>query len=100
MALPVNNHSGLRKRKGQEGADGIERNEPVGNAAKDDEQHTGKRDEDINAPGVKQTATTKHENMRQVVVERDGAGKAGKVGKGGVGDRKSTRLNSSHRCIS
>ena len=38
MLHPVHDHAGLREREGHESADGVERDEAVGDAAEEDEQ--------------------------------------------------------------
>src|ERR1700734_340255 len=53
---PVHDHACLREREGEEGADGIERDEAVRDAAEDDEQNGCEGGEGVDAVGVEQTA--------------------------------------------
>lgn len=46
---PVDDHAGLGKREGHERADGVERDEAIGDAAEEDEQGSGEEDEDVDA---------------------------------------------------
>ena len=85
LALPVHHHAGLREREGHERADGKERDQPVGDAAEDDEQQRGERDQHINSPGVEQPPAAQQKDVGHVVVEGDGAGEARKISKRGVG---------------
>ena len=63
-ALPVHDHAGLGQREGQERADGVEGDQAVGDAAEDDEQQRGERDQDVNAPGVEQAAAAEQKDVR------------------------------------
>ena len=86
---PVHDHAGLRKREGQKRADGIERDEPVGDAAKENQQAAAEYRQDDDAVGVDEPPSAVPEGVRQVVVLRDGAAQARKIGEGGVcGERK------------
>jgi hypothetical protein len=74
----------LRECEGEEGADSVERDEPIGDAAEDDEQDGGERGQRDDAMGVEQTAAANDEDAGKILVERDGAGESRKVGEGGV----------------
>ena len=64
-AVPVDDHAGLREGEGEEGADGEERDELVGDAAKEDEEDGGEADEGVDAVGVEEAAATNFEDVRE-----------------------------------
>src|SRR3989442_15994330 len=82
---PVHDHAGLRKREGQKSAHGIERYEPIGDAAEKDEQAAAEHRQDDDAVGIDEPTHAVHEGVREVVVLRDGAAEAGGNGGGGGG---------------
>src|SRR2546423_13696802 len=87
--LPVHDHAELRERKGQEGADGVERDQLVRDATEKNQQEAGQGRENDDAVGVHQTAAAIDKSMRQVIVLRDGAAETRKIGERGVrGKRK------------
>ena len=67
-ALPVDDHAGLGEGEGEEGADGEERDEAVGDSAEDDEQEGGEADEGEDAVGVEQAAAADLEDVGEIVV--------------------------------
>ena len=67
--LPVNDHTGLREREGEECADGVEGDQAVGDAAKEDEDEGGEAGEGVDAVGEEQAAAAKDEDMREIIVE-------------------------------
>ena len=67
FALPVHHHAGLREREGEERADSEERNQPVGDAAEDDQQQCGEADQRVDAVRVEQAAAAHQEDVRQIV---------------------------------
>ena len=85
---PVHDHAGLRKRESEKSADGIERDKPVSDAAKQDENTAAKRRQDDDAVGVNQPTPAIAEGVREVVVLRDGAAETRKIGEGGVGGKR------------
>ena len=88
LAPPVHDHASLREREGEEGADGIERDEAVRDAAEDDEQNGSEGGERVDAVGVEQTAAANDEDAGKEFVEGDGAGEAWEVGEGGIGGER------------
>src|SRR5260370_12106814 len=88
LSPPMHYHPGLRKREGQESSDGVERDEPIGDTAKQNEESATEHGQDNDAVGVDETAATAPESMREVVVLRDGAAETRKIGKGGVGGQR------------
>src|SRR6266446_8155704 len=88
ISQPVHHHAGLGKREGQESADGIERDEPIGDTAKKNEESAAEHRQDNDAVSVDETAAAVPEGVRKVVVLRDGAAQARKIGKGGVGGER------------
>ena len=83
--LPVNYHACLREGEGEEGADGVEGDQAVGNAAEEDEDDGGEAGEGVDAVGEEEAAAAKDEDVRKVIVEGNGLGEAGEVGEGGIG---------------
>src|SRR5271166_4337807 len=81
---PVYDHAGLRKREGQKSSNGIERDKPVSNAAKKNQHPATKQRQQNDAVGIDETPPAVTEDVRQIIVLRDGAAETGKVGKGGV----------------
>ena len=90
---PVHDHAGLRKREGQKGADGVERDQPVGDAAKKNEQAAAEHRQHHDAVGVDQPPSAVSEGVRQVIILRDGAAEARKIGEGGVGGKRKNEQN-------
>src|ERR1700691_2649867 len=82
---PMHDHAGLRKREGQKSADGIERDKPVSDTAKENEYTTAQHRQDDNAVSVDEAPPAVAENVREVVALRDGAAEARKSSEGGVG---------------
>ena len=78
----------LRKREGQKSADGIERDEPVGDTAEKNEKAATEYRQDDDAVGVDEPPPAVPEDVREVVVLRDGAAEARKIGEGGVGGER------------
>src|ERR1700681_4688807 len=93
ISPPVHHHAGLRKREGQESADGIERNEPIGDTAKKNEKSATEDRHDNDAVGVDKPPPAVPEGVRKVVVLRDGPAEARKIGKGGVGGERKNEKN-------
>ena len=84
LPLPVHHHARLGEREGEEGADGEERDEAIGDAAEDDQQECGEADQRNDAVGVEQAAPADLEDVRQIVVHRDGARETREVGVRGI----------------
>ena len=84
----MHHHAGLGESEGQKRADGEERNEPVRDSAKDNEQQRRERDQHVNAPRVEQAPPADQENVGHVVVEGNGPREAGKIGKGSIGGER------------
>src|SRR5258707_13640493 len=85
LSPPVHHHAGLRKSEGQESTDGIERDEPIGDAAKKNDESAAEHGQNNDAVGIDEAAAAVPEDAREVIVLRDGAAEARKIGKGGVG---------------
>ena len=85
---PVHDHPGLRKREGEKRADRVERDQTVGDAAEKNENTSAECGQDANAVGVDEPASAVAEDMRQVIVLRDGAAETRKIGEGGVGRQR------------
>ena len=85
LLLPVDDHAGLGEGEGEEGADGVERDDVVDVAAEQDEDDCRQKCEGIYPVGVQQAASAQDEDMGQEIVQGDGAGDSGEVGEGGVG---------------
>ena len=85
---PMHDHAGLREREGEKRADGIERDQPVGDAAEKNEHATAQHGQDDDAIGVDQSPAAVAENMREVVVLRDGAAETRKISEGGIGGQR------------
>src|SRR4029077_12063778 len=88
LSPPMHHHAGLRKREGQESSDGIERDEPIGDTAKENEESTTEHREDNDAVRVDQAPAAVPEGVREVIVLRDGAAEAGEIRKGGGGGKR------------
>src|SRR5258707_15447549 len=88
LSPPVHHHTGLRKSEGQESTDGIERDEPIGDAAKKNDESATEHGEDNDAVRVDKAPAAVPESMRKVIVLRDGAAEARKIGEGGVGGER------------
>ena len=70
----MHHHSRLREGEGQERAHGKQRNEPVRDAAEDDQQQAGEHGKDADAHGVDQPPPPIGEGMGQKVVFAPAAG--------------------------
>ncbi len=88
LFVPVHDHAGLRERKCEEGAHGIERNESVRNSAKRDQQQGGEDGESHDAVGIDEAASSEAEGVGEIVVLSDGATQAREVREGGVGGKR------------
>ena len=78
----------LGKREGQERADGVEGNQPVGDAAEDDEQDGGQHGQHVNALRIDQAAAAHGKRVGEIAVLRDDAAEAGEIGESGVGGER------------
>ena len=96
LFAPVLHHAGLRQRKGEEGADSVEGDELIGDAAEGDEDERGKSGKGVDAVREEQAASAQDEDVGKIVVHRDGAGEAGKVGEGGVGAERERKEDRTH----
>ena len=85
---PMHDHAGLRKREGQKRADGIERDQPVGDAAEKNEYTATQYRQDDDAVGVDEPTPAIAEDVREIVVLRDGATEARKISEGGIGGKR------------
>ena len=85
---PVRHHPCLREREREKGADGVEGDQPVGHAAKGDQQECGEGGEHEDPLRIDQASSRLREGVRQVIVVSDGAAEARKVGEGGVGGER------------
>src|SRR4029077_1060595 len=90
---PVYDHAGLRKRECQKSADGIEWDQPVGDTAKKNKKAAAQYRQDNDAVGIDKPPPAVSEGVRQVVVLRDGAAEARKIGEGGVGGERKSEKN-------
>ena len=63
-AQPVRDHAGLRQRERQERADGEQRDQPIGDAAEDDQQERRERREHVDAVRVHEPAAARREDAR------------------------------------
>src|SRR5713101_2650695 len=93
ISPPVHHHAGLRKREGQKSADGIERDEAIGDTAKKKKKSAAEYREDDDAIGINEPPPAVPKGVREVVVLRDGAAEARKIGKGGVGGERKNEKN-------
>ena len=85
ISPPVHDHARLGKGKGQEGADSIERYKPVGDTPKKGENAATEYRQDDDSVGVDQPPPAVPEDVREVVVLRDGAAETRKIGESSVG---------------
>ena len=91
----MHDHAGLRKREGQKSADGIERDEPIGDAAKKNEKAAAEYRQDDDAVGIDEPPPAVPEGVREVVILRDGAAEAREIREGGIGGERQERKESS-----
>ena len=61
---PVNDHAGLRERKGQEGADGGERNEAVSNSTEEHKKKASQNGQNGNSVVINEAAATIRKGVR------------------------------------
>src|ERR1700692_679249 len=85
---PVYDHAGLRKRESEKRSDRVERDEPVGDTAEKDENAATEYGQDDDAVGVDQPAPAIAEDVREIVILRDGAAETRKISEGGVGGQR------------
>jgi hypothetical protein len=78
----------LRKRESQESPDGIKRDKPVRDTPEKDENAATEYRQDDDAIGVDEPPPAVPEGVREIVILRDGAAKARKIGEGGVGGQR------------
>ncbi len=83
--VPVAHHARLRQGEGQKNTQRIERDEPVGQAAKEDDQHRGQNGQGDDAVGKDQPVAQAGELAGQVPVAGEDGRQPWKVGKRGVG---------------
>src|SRR5271165_1359257 len=81
---PVLNHAGLREREGEEGPDGEEGDQVVGDASKTNQQSSRKPGQDENSMRVNQPPAAVGKTPRHEAVLRDDPAETGKIGKSGV----------------
>ena len=75
---------GLGQRKRQESADGKQRNQPVRDTAKQDQEHRAQRRQDIDPLRVHKPPAARGKAMGKIPVLSDGAAESRKIRKGGV----------------
>ena len=85
LAQVVAHHARLAEREGGEHADGVERDEGVGDAAEGDDEHAGGDGEEEDAVGEHEAVAPVGELAGQVAVPGDDRRQPGEVGVGGVG---------------
>src|ERR1700751_1123017 len=85
---PMNDHASLREGEGQEGADGVERDEAVGNSTEDNKKKTGENGEYGDSVCINEAAASVGKNVRQIVVLGDGTAQAGKIGESSIGGQR------------
>ncbi len=95
-SLPVHYHAGLGQRKGQKRSHGVERNQPVGDASEDRQQHSRQDCQRVDALLINEPPTSQFEPMREESIIGDGPGKAWKVGKRGVCRKREHQKNGAH----
>ena len=94
---PVHDHTRLRKRKSQKCADGIKRDQPIRNSSKQNEQRAPhKHGQHDDAVGIDQTAPAVPEDVRQVIVLRDGPAEPRKIGESGIGGEREHEQDRAH----
>src|ERR1700738_4188830 len=93
ISPPVHHHAGLRKREGQKSADGVERDEPIGDTAKKNKKSATEYRQDNDAVGVDEPPPAVPEDVRKVIVLRDGSAEARKIGEGGGGGERKNKEN-------
>ena len=87
----MHHHAGLRERKGEERAHGVQRNQAVGNAAeRRSTECAGENRQRVDSLRINQPAAAQRETVRQESVLGDGARQAREIGKRGVGGEAST----------
>ena len=96
---PVHDHAGLGERERQKRAHGIERDQPVGHSAEKNQHAATEYRQHHNAVGIDEPPPAVAENVRQVVVLRDGAAEPRKIGKGGVGRKRQNQQNRADRQV-
>ena len=94
---PMHHHSGLRQSEGEKCADGVERDETVSDALEKNQQRGAEHGQNDDAIGVDQAASAVSENVRQVVILRDGAAESREIGEGGVGGEREHDQDGSNR---
>src|SRR5580692_8878644 len=80
----MRNHTALGKREGKEGADGVEGDEPVRDAAEYGEQERRQERERIDALRINQAAATDGKRVRKIAVLRNRPAEARKISERGV----------------
>src|ERR1019366_10370190 len=80
----------------QKGANRIERNQPVCDSAEQDEQAATEYRQDDDSVGVDQTPPAVPEDVREVVILRDGAAETRKIGESCVGGERQNHENGAH----
>src|SRR5205807_3467772 len=96
---PVHDHAGLRQREGQKSANGIERYESIGDTAKKNEKAATQYRQDNDAVGIDEPPPAIPEGVREVVILRDGAAEARKIGECGVGGERKNEKNGGDRQV-
>src|SRR5208283_572533 len=96
---PMDDHAGLRECEGEESAHGVQRNEPVGNPTEQNQQKTGGNCEDNDAVGVDEAASAIAKDVRQVIIQSNGAAETRKIGEGRVGRKGEDEKNRGDRQV-
>ena len=89
-ALPVHDHAGLGKGKRQEGPNGIERDETIGHAAKENQQRAGEEDQPVDSGGIQQPPPAQGEEMGQEIILATARVSRGKSAKAVLAESDST----------
>src|SRR6202040_2344517 len=76
---PMDHHACLRQREGQECANGIQRDEPVGDSTENRQQNRGEDGESIDPLSKDQAPSSQSERVRQKAIKSNGPGKAWEV---------------------
>ena len=85
---PVADHAGLREREGEKRADREQRNQPIGDAAENDEQERRQAGQDVDPERVHEPAAAGREDPRQEAVLGDQPAEPREVGEAGVGRQR------------
>src|SRR5580704_2886558 len=96
---PMDDHAPLRQSEREKGAHGVQRNQVVGDTAKNNEQYGGQNGQNHNPVSENKTPAPIAEGVGQIVVGGDGFAEARKIREGGIRGKGKYEKNGGDRQV-